>query len=91
MKHKKTPKTTFPLDFFGEDNAWRFAVRAEDKSEVLDALFWRSYLSMRRKEVNLFSSAIDTFSYESYESSPCRRNLCLSRRDDDHKNDGPSR
>ncbi|MFD2177985.1 hypothetical protein [Veronia pacifica] len=69
MKRKASPKTRFPLDFYGEDSTWRFAVRAQNANEVLDALFWRAYLSVRRKEVNLFSAAVNTFAYECHESS----------------------
>ncbi|WP_028023943.1 hypothetical protein [Enterovibrio calviensis] len=65
MKTKKRIRKFFPLDFYGADRGWRFVIRAYSTSEVFDALMWRSYLSVRRKDFNLLHLAIETFSYES--------------------------
>lgn len=64
MKKIKQLKKNFPLDFYGEDKAWRFAVRACNQSEVVDALMWCSYLSLRREEINLLHLAVRLFPYE---------------------------
>ncbi|MDD1780123.1 hypothetical protein LRP49_02820 [Enterovibrio sp. ZSDZ35] len=64
MKIKKRIRKFFPLDFYGEDRGWRFVIRAHNTTEVLDALMWRSYLSVRRQDFNLLHLAVETFSYE---------------------------
>lgn len=64
MKIKKKVKKLFPLDFYGEDRSWRFVIRANNTTEVFDALMWRSYLSLRRQDFNLLHLAIGTFPYE---------------------------
>ncbi|PKF49097.1 hypothetical protein AT251_21400 [Enterovibrio nigricans] len=64
MKINKRIRKFFPLDFYGEDRGWRFVIRAHNTSEVLDALMWRSYLSVRRQDFNLLHLAVETFSYE---------------------------
>ncbi len=61
-------KKCFPIDFYGEDKTWRFAIRARNANEVFDALMWRSYLSVRRDEFNLLHLAVKLFSYECNQS-----------------------
>ncbi|MGL5290778.1 MAG: hypothetical protein ACRC9T_02460 [Vibrionaceae bacterium] len=60
---KKNLDKHFPLDFYGEDRGWRFIIRANEPSEVLDALRWRAYISIYRHEFNLLHLAVDKFSY----------------------------
>ena len=57
-------KKCYPIDFYGEDKSWKFAIRAKNANEVFDALMWRSYLSLRRDEFNLLHLAVKLFSYE---------------------------
>lgn len=64
MKRLKHSKKCFPLDFYGENKIWRFAVRANNRAEVFDALMWCSYLTLRRNEFNLLHLAIQLFPYE---------------------------
>lgn len=65
MRISKKIRKLFPLDFYGENNSWQFIIRANTAKEVLDALMWRSFLSIRRKECNLLRIAVTTFPYES--------------------------
>lgn len=64
MKTKKKVKKLFPIDFYGEDGVWKFVIRANNTTEVFDALMWRSYLSLRREEYNLLHLAVEMFPYE---------------------------
>jgi hypothetical protein len=61
---KRKIKNTFPLDFYGEDGSWRFIIRAENPGEVLDAMYWRAYISCHRKEFDLLHVATDKFNYK---------------------------
>jgi len=61
---KRKIKNTFPLDFYGEDGSWRFIIRAEHPGEVLDAMYWRAYVSCHRKEFDLLHVATDKFNYK---------------------------
>lgn len=65
LKINKRIRKLFPLDFYGEDRGWRFVIRAYNTAEVFDALMWRSFLSVRRQELNLLHLAIETFPYQS--------------------------
>ena len=64
MLSKRKIKNTFPLDFYGEDGSWRFIIRAENPGEVLDAMYWRAYISCHRKEFDLLHVATDKFNYK---------------------------
>ncbi|MGF1683881.1 hypothetical protein [Photobacterium minamisatsumaniensis] len=70
MFSKRKIKNTFPLDFYGEDGSWRFIIRAEQPSEILDAMYWRAHISCHRKEFDLLHMATDKFNYKyNYSSS----------------------
>lgn len=62
-KMKKRINKLFPLDFYGDQNGWHFIIRATKASQVFDALWWRAYICVHRKNVNLFKIACETFSY----------------------------
>ena len=70
MLSKRKIKNLFPLDFYGEEGTWRFIIRAEHPGEVLDAMYWRAYISCHRKEFDLLHMATDKFNYKyNYSSS----------------------
>ncbi|MGF1704062.1 hypothetical protein L4D09_27640 [Photobacterium makurazakiensis] len=70
MFSKRKIKNTFPLDFYGEDGSWRFIIRAEHPDEILDAMYWRAYISCHRKEFDLLHMATGKFNYKyNYSSS----------------------
>ncbi len=70
MLSKRKIKKTFPLDFYGEEGSWRFIIRAEHPDEVLDAMYWRAYISCHRKDFDLLHMATDKFNYKyNYSSS----------------------
>ncbi|WP_337247141.1 hypothetical protein [Photobacterium halotolerans] len=62
--NRRKTKQIFPLDFYGEDGSWRFILRAYSSDEVLDAMYWRAYISCHRKEFDLLHLAIDKFNYK---------------------------
>lgn len=64
MLSKRKIKDTFPLDFYGEDGSWRFIIRAEHPGEVLDAMYWRAFISCHRKEFDLLHIATGKFNYK---------------------------
>ncbi|WP_249199359.1 hypothetical protein [Photobacterium sp. GJ3] len=64
MLNKRKIKQIFPLDFYGEDGSWRFIIRAYTPDEVLDAMYWRAYVSCHRKEFDLLHMAVDKFNYK---------------------------
>ncbi|WP_459778659.1 hypothetical protein [Photobacterium sp. R1] len=64
MLSKRKIKQIFPLDFYGEDGSWRFILRAFNPGEVLDAMYWRAYISCHRKEFDLLHLATDKFNYK---------------------------
>ncbi|KDM89684.1 hypothetical protein [Photobacterium galatheae] len=64
MLSKRKIKQIFPLDFYGEDGSWRFILRAYRPEEVLDAMYWRAYISCHRKEFDLLHLATDKFNYK---------------------------
>ncbi|WP_318421988.1 hypothetical protein [Photobacterium leiognathi] len=69
MKKRKIRKI-FPLDFYGEDGSWRFIIRAEHPEEIIDAMYWRAYISCHRKDFDLLHMASDKFNYKyNYSSS----------------------
>ncbi|PSV26145.1 hypothetical protein [Photobacterium sp. GB-56] len=69
MKKRKVRKI-FPLDFYGEDGSWRFIIRAEQPEEIIDAMYWRAYISCHRKDFDLLHMACDKFNYKyNYSSS----------------------
>ena len=59
--NKRKIRKIFPLDFFGEDGSWRFIIRAESPDEVIDAMYWRAYISCHRKDFDLLHLATDKF------------------------------
>lgn len=63
FRRKKINKT-FPLDFYGEAGSWRFIIRAEQPSEVLDAMYWCAYISCHRKDFDLLHMATGKFNYK---------------------------
>ncbi|WP_261858657.1 hypothetical protein [Photobacterium sanguinicancri] len=63
MLSKRKIKKIFPLDFYGEDSGWRFIIRAQTPDEVLEAMYWRAYISCHRKNVDLLHLATDKFNY----------------------------
>jgi hypothetical protein len=68
--NKRKIKKIFPLDFFGEDGCWRFIIRAESPDEIIDAMYWRAYISCHRKDFDLMHLATDKFNYKyNYSSS----------------------
>ncbi|EAS45717.1 hypothetical protein [Photobacterium profundum] len=67
--NKRKIKKIFPLDFFGEDGSWRFIVRAESPDEIIDAMYWRAYISCHRKDFDLLHLATDKFNYKYHYSS----------------------
>ncbi|PSW20469.1 hypothetical protein C9I98_06360 [Photobacterium sanctipauli] len=70
MFSKRKIKNTFPLDFYGEDGSWRFIIRADQPSEILDAMYWRAYISCHRKDFDLLHMATGKFNYKyNYSSS----------------------
>ena len=69
LKKRKIRKI-FPLDFYGEDGSWRFIIRAEQPEEIIDAMYWRAYISCHRKDFDLLHMASDKFNYKyNYSSS----------------------
>lgn len=67
---KRKIKKIFPLDFYGEDGSWRFIIRAEVPSEIIDAMYWCAYISCHRKDFDLLHMACDKFNYKyNYSSS----------------------
>ncbi|WP_305814924.1 hypothetical protein [Photobacterium leiognathi] len=69
MKKRKIRKI-FPLDFYGGDGSWRFIIRAEQPEEIIDAMYWRAYISCHRKDFDLLHMASDKFNYKyNYSSS----------------------
>ena len=63
-------RKVFPLDFYGEDGSWRFIIRAELPEEIIDAMYWRAYISCHRKDFDLLHMACDKFNYKyNYSSS----------------------
>lgn len=69
LKKRKVRKI-FPLDFYGEDGSWRFIIRAEQPEEIIDAMYWRAYISCHRKDFDLLHMACDKFNYKyNYSSS----------------------
>ncbi len=69
LKKRKIRKI-FPLDFYGEDGSWRFIIRAEQPEEIIDAMYWRAYISCHRKDFDLLHMASDKFNYRyNYSSS----------------------
>ncbi|KLU99931.1 hypothetical protein ACFFLZ_00835 [Photobacterium aphoticum] len=64
MFNRRKRQRTFPLDFYGEEGSWRFIIRAEKPSEVLDAMYWRAYISCHRKDFDLLHMATDKFNYK---------------------------
>lgn len=69
LKKRKIRKI-FPLDFYGEDGSWRFIIRAEHPEEIIDAMYWRAYISCHRKDFDLLHMASDKFNYKyNYSSS----------------------
>ncbi|WP_211315288.1 hypothetical protein [Photobacterium lipolyticum] len=67
---KRKIKKIFPLDFYGEDGSWRFIIRAEQPGEIIDAMYWRAYISCHRKDFDLLHIATDKFNYKyNYSSS----------------------
>ncbi|WP_254463276.1 hypothetical protein [Photobacterium ganghwense] len=70
MFNKKRTNKFFPLDFYGEEGSWRFIIRAEHPGEILDAMYWRAYVSCHRKDFDLLHIATDKFNYKyNYSSS----------------------
>ena len=68
--NKRQRKKVFPLDFFGEDGSWRFIIRAEQPNEIIDAMYWRAYISCHRKDFDLLHMSCDKFNYKyNYSSS----------------------
>ncbi|OAN11702.1 hypothetical protein A3K86_19780 [Photobacterium jeanii] len=63
MFSRRKIKKIFPLDFYGEESGWRFIIRAQEPSEVLDAMYWRAYITCHRKKVDLIHLATDKFNY----------------------------
>lgn len=61
--NKKTFKRHFPMDFYGDGEGWRFAVRAESPGQVLAAKCWVAYLSVRRRAFRIVDLAVDSFNY----------------------------
>lgn len=64
MFSKRKTKNVFPLDFYGEEGSWRFIIRAEHPREVLDAMYWRAYISCHRKDFDLLHMATAKFNYK---------------------------
>ncbi|MCW8328495.1 hypothetical protein MD588_06715 [Photobacterium sp. SDRW27] len=64
MLSKRKIRNIFPLDFYGEAGSWRFIIRAEHPGEVLDAMYWRAYISCHRKEFDLLHMATGKFNYK---------------------------
>ncbi|WBA16626.1 hypothetical protein [Salinivibrio proteolyticus] len=60
---KKRIKRHFPMDFYGDGEGWRFAVRAETPQQVLAAKCWVALLSARRREFRIVDLAIECFTY----------------------------
>ncbi|SIO34349.1 hypothetical protein [Salinivibrio sp. ES.052] len=60
---KKKFKRYFPMDFYGDGEGWRFAVRAESPMQVLAAKIWVSCLCVRRREFRIVDLAIESFHY----------------------------
>ncbi len=64
MLNNKKIQKHFPLDFYGEEGSWRFIIRAEKPNEIVDAMYWRSYVSCHRKDFDLLRMAVDKFNYK---------------------------
>ncbi len=61
---RRKVKRLFPIDFYGQDGKWHFAVRAENPNEVLDAQFWQSEISCHREKYDLLRLAVTRFTYQ---------------------------
>jgi hypothetical protein len=61
--NKKKLKRHFPMDFYGDGEGWRFAVRAESPEQILAAKCWVACLSVRRRAFRIVDLAVDHFNY----------------------------
>ncbi|WP_087024910.1 hypothetical protein [Thaumasiovibrio subtropicus] len=61
---RKKVKRLFPIDYYGQDGRWQFAVRAEKPDEVLDAKYWQSEISCNRDKYDLLRIAVARFTYQ---------------------------
>ncbi|WP_413113342.1 hypothetical protein [Thaumasiovibrio sp. DFM-14] len=66
---RKKIKRLFPIDYYGEDGRWQFAVRAEVPEEVISAKAWQAEISCHREKYDLVRLATERFSYQ-YECRP---------------------
>lgn len=49
----KIQSKVFPIDFYGEESSWRFAIRAECREELIDAMYWCAHIACHRKDFDL--------------------------------------
>lgn len=74
---KRKNNTLFPYDFYSGHKGWRFAVRAMDKTEVIDAMFWLSFLTLHREKINLLLLSSDKFHYHIDHTNCSSTDICL--------------
>ncbi len=75
MNGKK--KSIFPYDFYSEHKGWRFAVRAMNKNELIDAMFWLSFLTLYRERINLLFLCSDKFHYDMQYTESGSAEICM--------------